>query len=234
MNKKKLIPAFALGMLAISVFFVFAHVVVITQLLPEHHDSYLPNHPFVILSAFAEPECGYQICITDMNPMELPITRDSVYFLDVAINPNESLHAKIINWNDEIVYEENLSADDGKVSVNWKIPNEEKYLGTYRVTLTLVGKEDQDPVGLAFRVGSEVYHPRPMQFVSVLKQSTGMGINIYEKEVFHKDERLVIKPRIDKWDNLLPPYLPITILVRHPDGSLDVAGQRTTDERRIF
>lgn len=56
MNKKKIVPVITLGLLSVSIFFVLAHIVVITQLLPEHHPIYLSNHPFIILP-YAFGEC---------------------------------------------------------------------------------------------------------------------------------------------------------------------------------
>ena len=96
LNIKKLIPVITFGILGISLFFVFAQLVVITQLLPEHHDGYLPNHPFVVLSAFGYHEERQKqemlhhtgLYTQNMEYVIFPRT-DTQYHLQIVIDNNQ-------------------------------------------------------------------------------------------------------------------------------------------------
>ena len=190
----------------------------------------------LIPQAFADDEfdmiCNHPFCIVGTNSPNLPITNKDIFILDIITNAGQSLDVKITNWSDEIVYSEYLNSNDvGIVSIRWDIPDE-YYFGTFKVVIS--EKDNENPYGFTFRVGSDPYHLPPLRSHIVVKESTGTFLAFEDKNVYEKNETLIITTSNIEGESDPPPYLPFKILVHDQEDNLITATQLKANDKGQF
>ena len=159
-------------------------------------------------------KCAQNICIINTWKGNIQLNPGDQYKLDVLIEPEKKLHVKIFDYTDTAVLDKIFTPDsEGMVYAIYDIPDKEDSLSFYRVAISLVDSNQDDKIGLIFRVGEP-------DIQSMLSGYAATADNIKEYGIFTVGEPITIQSHQSRWSTPVPPYLNVNLEFYDEDRNL--------------